>query len=171
MGKKIIQPSLRNYGLETQKTDTKGRTITSYSSSLLCKLLEIASIAINLMVQAISPQAPDLLPILQIWQELHAFFKQSALPLSVWNDDLVGCFNAVPKSDKLTAVQTSIGQFQPWTGPDSALGSVYPSKGWQQVTLQNMRGQTYPASCADKVCYRRFHCCWQMQDAGRKALA
>ena len=57
--------------LKRKKQFIKGRTIISYSGSLCSKLLELASVALTLIVKTLYADNPGLLSMPQLWQAIH----------------------------------------------------------------------------------------------------
>ena len=57
--------------LKRKKQFTKKRTIISYSGSLCSKLLEVASVALTLIVKTLYSDSPGMLSMPQLWQALH----------------------------------------------------------------------------------------------------
>ena len=98
--------------LKAKKSFRKGRTIISYSQSLCCRLLELASITLTMMQKSLYFNVPGMASMPQIWKELHSFLADpTSGPLTEWNDDLVGFFNAVPRADILKAVSHLVEEF------------------------------------------------------------
>ena len=90
---------------ETQETVHQGRTIISYSGFLCSKLLELASVALTLIVKTLYSDSPGMLSMPQFWQALHKHWSSPCEEADIaWNDDLVGFFNAVPRADILKSV-------------------------------------------------------------------
>ena len=105
--------------LKRKKQFTKGRTIISYSGSLCSKLLELASVALTLIVKTLYADSPGLLSMPQLWQAIHTHWSSSRNEDETdleWNDDLVGFFNAVPRADILKAVQCIVQVYSQQTG-------------------------------------------------------
>ena len=105
--------------LKRKKQFTKGRTIISYSGSLCSKLLELASVALTLIVKTLYADNPGLLSMPQLWQAIHNHWSSSRNGDEAdveWNDDLVGFFNAVPRADILKAVHCIVKEYSQQTG-------------------------------------------------------
>ena len=105
--------------LKRKKQFTKGRTIISYSGALCSKLLELASVALTLIVKTLYADNPGLSSMLQLWQAIHEHWsspRNMAEADVEWNDDLVGFFNAVPRADILKAVHCIVQEYSQRTG-------------------------------------------------------
>ena len=105
--------------LKRKKQFTKGRTIISYSGSLCSKLLELASVALTLIVKTLYADSPGLLSMPQLWQAIHTHWSSSRNEDETdleWNDDLVGFLNAVPRADILKAAHCILQEYSQQTG-------------------------------------------------------
>jgi hypothetical protein len=80
--------------LKRKKQFSSGRTIISYSGSLLSKLLAAASLAITAILNSLWPGAVGQQSSPIIWKQLHSFFECTPpeVELVEWNDDLIGFF-------------------------------------------------------------------------------
>ena len=99
--------------LKRKKQFLKGRTIISYRSSLLSKLLAAASLAITSMLESLWPNAPGLQSMPKLWGLLHQFLREAPVELELceWNDDLIGFFNNVPRHQIIDALRSVVQQF------------------------------------------------------------
>ena len=103
--------------LKRKKQFAKGRTIISYAQSLCSKLLEMASIALTVIIETRNSDSPGMQSMPQLWKSLHKFLAGPSEEHDVeWNDDLVGFFNAVPRKDMLRSVHTIVREYQQHTG-------------------------------------------------------
>ena len=85
--------------MKRKKHWTKGRTIVAYGSTCIGKLLKLAALAIQELLNSTWPShfGNRLTPT--IWKDIHRFFETTALDdnLVFLNHDLVGFFNSIPK--------------------------------------------------------------------------
>ena len=99
--------------LKRKKRFKKGRTIISYSNSLMKKLLKAASQVISLLLQTVWVDGLGMYSLPRLWQELHQFLRTThpSVHLFEANDDLIGFFNSVPRSDILQALRQLLADY------------------------------------------------------------
>ena len=87
------------------------------------------------MVRLTWGKSLGLQPIPQLWSDLHAFLQRTPadVHLDEINDDLVGCFNSVPRQQILLSLRALVDQF---------LDQGYPNK-------KSSRDKTFQASQDD----------------------
>ena len=99
--------------MKRKKQWTKGRTIVAYGSTCIGKLLKLAALAIQELLNSTWPShfGNRLTPT--IWKDIHRFFETTVLDDNIvfLNHDLVGFFNSIPQSTILSALQSLIQDF------------------------------------------------------------
>ena len=99
--------------MKRKKQWNKGKTIVAYGSTCIGKLLKLAALAIQELLNSTWPShfGNRLAPT--IWKDIHRFFEATALDdnLVFLNHDLVGFFNSIPQSTILSAPQSLIQDF------------------------------------------------------------
>ena len=100
--------------LKRKKQFKVARTIISYSSSGLSKILKATAIVVQDILTSTWPSAFGHETSPMIWRRLHTFLvnHDSSVQLTVLNDDLVGFFNSIPQSKILLAVSLLLRSFQ-----------------------------------------------------------
>ena len=107
-------PPARCVFLKRKKQFRTGRTIISYASSVLARLLAAASQAIALMIHTVWWDGLGLDTMPRLWQRMHTFFRDtpSEVHLQEVNDDLVGFFNSVPRLEILRALDCLMTEYR-----------------------------------------------------------
>ena len=99
--------------MKRKKQWNKGRTIVAYGSTCIGKLLKLAALAIQELLNSTWPShfGNRLAPT--IWKDIHQFFETTALGdnLVFLNHDLVGFFNSIPQSTILSALHSLVQDF------------------------------------------------------------
>ena len=99
--------------MKRKKHWNKGRTIAAYGSTCIGKLLKLAALAIQELLNSTWPShfGNRLTPT--TWEDIHRFFETTALDgnLVFLNHDLVGCFNSIPQSTIMSALHSLIQDF------------------------------------------------------------
>ena len=100
--------------LKRKKQFRTGRTIISYASSVLARLLAAASQAIALMIHTVWWDGLGLDTMPRLWQRMHTFFRDtpSEVHLQEVNDDLIGFFNSVPRLEILRALDCLMAEYK-----------------------------------------------------------
>ena len=99
--------------MKRKKQWNKGRTIVAYGSTCIGKILKLAALAIQELLNSTWPChfGNRLTP--GIWRDIHQFFATAALDdhFSFLNHDLVGFFDSIPQSTILSSLQSLIQDF------------------------------------------------------------
>ena len=99
--------------MKRKKQWNKGRTIVAYGSTCVGKLLKLAALAIQELLNSTWPSHFGNWLAPTNWKDIHRFFETTALDdnLVFLNHDLVGFFNSIPQSTILSALQSLIQDF------------------------------------------------------------
>ena len=99
--------------MKRRKQRTKGRTIVADGSTYIGKLLKLAALAIQELLNSTWPSHFGIRLTPTIWKDIHRFFETMALDdnLVLLNHDLVGFFNSILQSTSLSALQSLIQDF------------------------------------------------------------
>ena len=102
-----------NIMMKRKKQWSKGRTIVAYDSTCIGKLLKLAALATQELLNSTWPChfGNRLTP--SIWKDIHQLFEAAALDdhFLFLNHDLVGFFNSIPQCTILSSLQALIQDF------------------------------------------------------------
>ena len=117
--------------MKHKKQWSKGGTIVAYGSTCVGKLLKLAALAIQELLNSTWPRhfGSRLTP--GVWRDIHQFIETAASDdhFLFLNHDLVGFFNSIPQSTILSSLQLLIQDFLDSGGGKSLMVEMYSKIG------------------------------------------
>ncbi|CAE7244952.1 unnamed protein product, partial [Symbiodinium sp. CCMP2456] len=97
--------------MKRKESWSKGRTIIAYANTCVGKLLKIAALALQQMLNIAWPAHFGNVSTPELWSEIHLFLSNNEQHLSFLNHDLVGFFNSIPQADIMQSIQFLTSEF------------------------------------------------------------